>query len=353
MGELLLVRADASAEIGVGHLMRCLALGQAWAEAGGRVLFLTVDPAPAIVERMRREGCEVESPEAPPGSLKDAEATARRAAVLGAEWVAADGYHFDTDFQRRLRGGGVRLLWIDDEAHAAPYCADLILNQNLHAGPELYRRRAPESELLLGPRYALLRRELRGAAAAPVDSSGGGVRVLVTLGGGASPAAAAEVMAALAELTGLDLRVRWVVGPLDERPAALPAAAGAPRIEWVRSPASMAPLMAWADLAVAAGGSTCWELLHLGVPTVVTVLYDNQEPIARSLAAGRAAVDLGRIDDGYRRRLCEAVGALAADPARRASLARRGRRLVDGRGAERVRDRLLSIAASALPGDGL
>jgi len=36
--ESLIFRVDASPDIGTGHLMRCMALGQTWKDAGGNVI---------------------------------------------------------------------------------------------------------------------------------------------------------------------------------------------------------------------------------------------------------------------------------------------------------------------------
>src|SRR5262245_44166362 len=154
-----LIRADVGCRMGTGHVMRCLALTQAWRETGGAVTFRTTCTVPGLLARLAEGGAEVEVAGEEPGSPEDADRTREAAARLGAGWLALGGDHLSGDFQRRARGDGARLLALDDYGHVEHYWADLVLNQNLHAGPELYADRAPHTRLLLGTRFALLRRE--------------------------------------------------------------------------------------------------------------------------------------------------------------------------------------------------
>ncbi len=154
----LLIRADASPRRGTGHVMRGLALGQAWQKTG-LVLFAVSQCTPALEERLRGEGFEVRRSAVEPGSQADAQVTAALALQLGAAWVVVDGYQFGADYQRVIKSAGLRLLFLDDYGHADHYHANLVLNQNLGADAGLYARREPYTRLLLGVRYALLRRE--------------------------------------------------------------------------------------------------------------------------------------------------------------------------------------------------
>ncbi len=179
----LVLRTDASVAIGTGHVMRCLALAQAWGDAGGRAIFAMAQATPAVEQRLRNEGFEVARVEAQVGSVADAEETASLADAQGASWVVVDGYEFGAEYQANLKGRSMKVLFIDDNGHAAHYSADLVLNQNLHANEELYRSRELSTRLLLGPRFALLRREFtawRGwRRVVPVVAR----KVLVTMGG--------------------------------------------------------------------------------------------------------------------------------------------------------------------------
>src|SRR5207244_1587129 len=94
------------------------------------------------------------------------------------------------------------------------------------------------------------------------------------------------------------------------------------------------------DAAVAAGGVTAWELAFMGVPSLLMVLARNQERNAAGLAEAGAALNLGEFERVAPETLAAALGELLDDPARRRRMSRRGRRLIDGRGVERVVGRL-------------
>jgi UDP-2,4-diacetamido-2,4,6-trideoxy-beta-L-altropyranose hydrolase len=330
----MVIRADASAAIGMGHAMRSLALAQALAdERGGEAVFVMADPPDAFVARAGQDDMRVVALAAEAGSLDDAAETL----AYGGGWVVIDGYHFDGDYQRALVDGGVRVLVIDDYAHLDRYHAHLLLNQNAGVALDAYRGRAPNAGLLLGPRYALLRREFRAWDRPPRPQPKVARRILVTLGGSDPDDVSSRVLAALA-MVDAPHEVQLLAGPANPHLTALEraAAAGQHPVELIVDARDIPERMAWADLAVAAAGSTSWELARVGTPQLAIVLADNQRAIAAGLERAELAVSLGWHADLEPGRLTAAVSDLAGDAARRAALACRGRELVDGRGALRV-----------------
>ena len=344
----LLVRADGSPAIGAGHLMRCLALAQAWQDAGGEAQFLTSGEMPGFAARLAGERMAHRRIAASPGSIADADETADRARNAGADWVAADGYHFDAAWRDRLRQAGVRILFVDDGGGCGYRAPDWVLNQNLHADGSLYAGCEPAPRLLLGPRYALLRREFRLPKGRRREIRPVGSRLLVTFGGSDPDGITACVLGAMRGIGRADLEARIVIGPANQNPgAAVRAAADLPfpaRIE--RNPAHIAELMEWADLAVSAAGSTCWEMACRGLPQLVLAVAPNQEPIAAALDRGGLAESLGPARMVHGCELAARIEAILADAARRARLAGRGQDTVDGTGATRVVGLLREACAS-------
>jgi UDP-2,4-diacetamido-2,4,6-trideoxy-beta-L-altropyranose hydrolase len=347
-GRPILVRADASAAIGMGHVMRCLALVQALAdERGGRAAFLMAAPQPAFTARAARERADVLRLAAAAGTPADAAETLACAAALDASWIVLDGYHFDGDYQRALVEGGRHVLAFDDHAHAGVYHAHVVLNQNLGAEAGPYERRAQHTRLLLGPQFALLRREFRSWNEPPRPIPARARRVLVTLGGSDPDDVSSRVLRALAAVRG-PLEVELLIGATNPHGTALQRAiASCPHPVARTVDALDVPWrMARADLAVAGAGGTSWELARVGTPQVALVLADNQRPAGRALASAGLALSLGWHADVSDAALAGAIDMLVGDRAHRVELARRGREQIDGQGALRV---LEAMALAGVP----
>src|SRR5271154_4868073 len=152
-------RCDANVAAGTGHVMRCVALAQAWQDAGGQAVFAMAETTAALGTRLADESCEVFSVSGAAGTESDSRQTIALARDRGAEWIVVDGYQFTAEYQHALKAAGLKVLFVDDYGHAAHYSADVVLNQNAYANEGLYQRRGPLTRLLLGPRYCLLRRE--------------------------------------------------------------------------------------------------------------------------------------------------------------------------------------------------
>ena len=331
----LIIRADASAAIGTGHVMRCLALAQAFRRTGGRAIFAQAETTPALEQRLRREQCEIVPLETVRGSAADADRTVKLAREYGAKWVVADGYCFDADWQRQIRDAGLRLLVIDDYGQATHYHADVVLNQNLSAEASLYSSCDPDTRLLLGPRYALLRQEFLAADRPVRDFARPARRVLVTLGGSDPDCITAQVITALKTVPGIEAVV--VIGGSNPHFQALQAMlADDSPIRLVVDVANMPDLMAWADVAVTAAGSTSWELAAMGLPALQLILAENQKAIAEALHREGVTVNMGDFHEVKAETIAAHLGALLDDAPRRGAMSARGIRLVDGHGASRV-----------------
>lgn len=333
----VVVRTDASRAIGLGHAMRCLALVQAWDRGGGRAVFAMAASLPEVDDRLAREGYEVPRIPAAPGTEADARLTVETARAIGASGIVIDGYQFDDEFQRVIKTEGLKLACIDDVGHAQQYYADVIVNQNLHAEEVLYRFRAPGTVLLLGTSYALLRREFWPWLDWRRETRDPATRVLVTIGGTDAENVTGQVMRTLLqEAHGLEVEVMIGAG-FDHAPVISEMAGSARFPVRVRRDVDDVPaLMAWADVAISAGGSSIWELAFMQVP-VLGIGRGRQEVVllAKTDTAGISRT-VGVHPEIDWSRLGAMLQALLRDTAARQRMADLGRMIVDGRGGERV-----------------
>lgn len=220
-------------------------------------------------------------------------------------------------------GAGLKLMVVDDNGENDSYAANWVLNLNVHANEAMYTRRGPACVLLLGTQYVLLRGSIRRHAKAV--SRDRATRVLVTFGGADPANATGLVLSALPK--GLDVRV--LIGAANRRVADFPDAEV--DVE------DIAPVMAWADVGLCAPSTTCWELAHLGVPSLALSLADNQVAIGEKLNELGALKLLG---DARRpppaAELTAAIEHFLQSRPARDEVIRAATQLVDGAGVDRV-----------------
>jgi UDP-2,4-diacetamido-2,4,6-trideoxy-beta-L-altropyranose hydrolase len=331
----LLLRCDANVSIGTGHVMRCLALAQAWQDAGGCLVFAMAQSTPAVEERLRSENCKVIAIRSQSGSKDDAIETAQLAREMSSGWVVVDGYHFGSDYQLAVKQSA-SLLFVDDNGHAGSYCADLILNQNIHANAQIYERRSPQTRLLLGCRYALLRREFATWRDWRREIPESARRLLVTLGGSDPDNLTLRVLNAIPVSQGWDTTVivggsnphlsdvkRWIAGRSAD-------------FHLATNVVDMPKQIARADLAIAGAGTTSWEMCALGLPALLLVAAENQVHVAEGLARLGAAENLGWGSQVTAIAIDERLKRLQTAKDVRERMSGAGQRLVDGLGAARV-----------------
>lgn len=338
-------RCDASPEIGFGHLMRSLALGAVAADCGSRVEFL-VRKDEGAVAALRESGFPVAwlKPEQrwDPAVLM----SAMKAQGDGQSWVVIDSYEVTPEYCRQIREAGARVLVIDDLAQQ-PCPVDVVVNPNIHA-PALAYDVLPETRLLLGPAYALLRPEFLETA--PRDGVRAEARtVLVTLGGSDRQNLTCRVLERIGRLPRdilSRLSVHVVLGPGYRHHQALGETLARARFAVVvhEKVLTISRLMREADLAVTAGGGTLLEAAHMGLPVLAIIAAHNQAPAATEFGRRGIAVLLGQGDWADPGAVARALGVLIRDPAGRAEMSRRGRALVDGHGPARVVQAMREIA---------
>jgi UDP-2,4-diacetamido-2,4,6-trideoxy-beta-L-altropyranose hydrolase len=327
----LLIRADAGPEIGLGHALRCLAIAQAWNEAGGSSRFAMIRGAEVVRGRLDAEAIGVTIL----GRDDEIVECAREAS-----WVVLDRYGLSPDLQERLRASGSRVAVVDDAASTGRYSADLVIDSNAFANEQMYAQRATHTRMLLGPTYALLRREMRATAAR--EHTDRPQRLLVTIGGADVQDVAPRVITAASAMMNVELRV--IIGPAARRESVELAARGRSGIDVVYDPPDMAVHLTWADVAIAGAGGTCLELAHFGVPTLAIVTADNQRPVATRLAELGTLRSLGEASALTTEAISDALAALFDDEPGRRAMSAIGRALVDGRGAQRVVQTMLELA---------
>jgi len=339
----LFIRTDSTVSIGTGHIMRCIALGQAWQDRGGQVIFLSRCESETLRERIIQEGFQfiaIENSHPDPSDLGHMLGIVKQHKTQNPKpktWVVLDGYHFTPEYQKAIRDEGCHLLVIDDMNHLPHYHADILLNQNIHA-PDIKYYCDEDTTLLLGTQYVLLRRQFLKYRDFKRQIPERAKNIFVTLGGADPDNVTLKVIEAIKLLNNPNIEVRVVVGPSNLHVAEIKNAmvfAPCP-MNCIENAGNMPDLMVWADVAISAGGSTCWEIVFMGLPVILLVLAGNQQDIAKRLTEAGVALNLGWFEQVSGLHIVEALSGLLNNRSQRQQMSNSGRTLVDGTGSEKV-----------------
>ena len=356
---LVAFRADASVQIGTGHVMRCLTLADELRHQGHQCRFISRDHQGHLGELIASKGFAFDLLSIPEGAnidcwddgdtahahwlgvtwQVDAEQTLAALESVEVDWLVVDHYALDARWEMRLAVVVKNILVIDDLADRSHEC-DLLLDQNLGRQEADYNQRVPAyCRRLIGPRYALLRTEFaklreisRQRRLKPQLK-----RILISLGGVDATNITGRVLNALAES---DLPV--------ETELDIVMGASAPYLEEVRRQAVLLPFrakvnvnvndmadrMCLADLSIGAAGSTSWERCCLGLPAIVVVVAENQKAAATAMNQQGVAIVAENSEQVF-----GALNNLVRDrnPAQiLRTMANSGYALIDGLGCEKV-----------------
>ncbi len=364
-------RVDANADIGLGHLMRCLALADRLAAAGAcchflgygdvvrasvadRHVFYSLPDVPAErLDDVDAEGVQDYAHWLPGGWRADAAACLDVLADIGhVDWLVVDHYALDRRWEEMLVPATVRLMVIDDLADRDHAC-DLLLDQNLVEGLETrYHLRVPAGcRQLLGPRYALLRPEFAAIRpAAQGRPTLAGVKSILVMFGGADAVDLTSVAVAVLREIAYAGSVNVVVGPLYANVAALrKSLAALPGAILHVAPRGLADLMAGADFVVGSPGVSSWERCVLGAPAAVVTVATNQAQIATALAKVGAHWHLGAVGRGTFDALKAALTLALHSPDSLEGMRRSAFAVCDGLGTDRVARHLAAPAITLRP----
>jgi UDP-2,4-diacetamido-2,4,6-trideoxy-beta-L-altropyranose hydrolase len=312
---VIVFRADASLQIGTGHVMRCLALADALYERNAQSIFICRPHVGHLLDLIAHRGHQALTLPAlkEVTSLNsigtnyadwlvtdwetDAVETQNVLTSIGAksvDWLVVDHYALDHLWERALRTNTRKIMVIDDLADRLHDC-ELLLDQNLGRTSEDYSGLlSPKTNTCIGPHYALLRHEfaeLRPQSLARRAQIPQLKQLLITMGGVDKDNVTGQVLDALQTCTlPPDLNIKVVLGPYAPwlTKVQLQAESMHCSTQVLVGVNNMAKLMVECDLCIGAAGSTSWERCCLGVPTIQLVLAANQKGIADALVRSGA-----------------------------------------------------------------
>lgn len=348
--DVVLIRADGSSTLGLGHITRCLALAYAFAERGAQPVFVSKQFDSRVHQRVLEAGFAYHP--IPPGLSLEEDATGLigLARDRAARLVVVDLSNTVVTARPTAYAGYLRRVARDcdaiiiDDLTRAVFPQALVVNPNPGVHEAEYDS-THRPAFLLGPAYAMLHPAFRDAAKGRPPPEGPVKTAAVALGGGAlGYDALHRVLMGLRQGLGPDVGVSVVAGADSEtagRIASDFAAFTGPCAVLSNLP-HLADLFRKADLAIVSGGVTKFESAASGAATVMLAQVDHQETWAKAFEHAGASLYAGPTAAVTLSSIAEVSRALSQDAGLRRRLVERATTLVDGWGAARVVSKALS-----------
>jgi spore coat polysaccharide biosynthesis predicted glycosyltransferase SpsG len=331
----VLFRVDANPRLGWEHLSRSLVLANALQRRRRPAYFLSQLEPGSLGLNLKRAGNEWLDADSPAGTTEDLEEVIQEVRRLQPAAVVVDSPDVTESYLAALRSTGILVVSLDSLANIS-FPSRLIINPLLAPSREAYEFQRG-TQVLLGPRYALVRPEIRRVRPIRAQEPAQPFRVLVALGDDDPNNQAGELAKALLNCPRVG-RVDVVVRPYHPNLAGLQALAEScpERLEVVHEPGEVPVRISRCHFAVTAGNAWSLELACVGVPQLMIVQAETHWPTAQRLEEEGAATCLGWHENVSAGTFRQAVQDLLTDPQERQAMARCGRQLIDGRGPDRL-----------------
>lgn len=328
-GLKVFILTEGGKDIGLGHVVRCISIAQAFEKKGIRPVFI-VNGDDSVREFVRGRDVRIEdwlkSRSAMFDEIKDSDA------------VVIDSYLADLSFYETASALTRQPVYIDDNVRL-DYPQGTVVNGSIGAEDMRYEKR-PGVTRLLGVKYIPLREDFCDVQDKEIKPSA--LDIMITFGGDDTR----DMTAKIVELLGKEFpqcMKRVVIGKSFSGQERFEALCDA-RTEMIFSPDAekMKELMLNSDLAVSAGGQTLYEFARIGVPTVVVSVADNQMGNIRGFQRAGFIEYAGPWDrPDLERKITGCIRSIMPQGVRK-EMKRKGRSLVDGKGASRVVERILA-----------
>lgn len=352
----ILLRVDGSHHLGVGHIMRCIALAQGFNLKGLRPIFIIRNHNQEIIRLIQRNNYDAEIIPRASNFIEDASLTLGFAHRYGANAIIIDLVNSDTvknpsaykGYLEALKSNDKFLITIDgfDEGYSStetPASSDISIIPYFGAENKKFNTSA-NTVYLLGPGYFIFRQEFIKVAKIERSINKKAQNILVTMGGSDPFDLTTKVVKALVKINRPHLNLRVVIGPgfnvstEQKLKEILRDFKGIYKL--LTTSNVLAKLMLWSDITITSSGLTKYETAVTGTPTIVISFNDFQAKLMDEFKKCGTTLHLGERRDIREDDIVCAVKSLLDDYNFRSKMSKNGKKLVDGRGVERIISRI-------------
>ena len=320
-------RVDASREIGIGHLIRCLALSEELKKRGHKCYILSEINNEITTNKIKEFQVEFYQI----NGLEDLITFSKEKSI---DWIITDCYNLTSDYIKKLKEN-FKVLSIDDNA-IINYYSDLVVNQNIGAEKVSYSSEN-YTKFLLGTQYVMLRDALLKRDEKKEKDKV--EKILITLGGADKDNFTFKILKTIKTINE-NIEVIAIIGPFNTFYKTFEEYIKDTNsnIKLIKSPDNMADFYFESDIAISAGGTSCYELAYYGIPNLIITIAKNQLNIAKELEDQGISIYIGDKKDVESEKIKEKIKELINNHSLRKNMGLNGRKIVDGQGKKRIID---------------
>ncbi len=339
-GKRILIKADASYDIGTGHVMRMAALAGGMKKFGADIVFACRLLDGNMNAFLRAQGFVVtDLPKVSGYDIKQSDSRTWLGADIvqdlddtfrfgGCDILVADQYGIDRSWCTGARAHAKLVVCVDDEGKRALDC-DMLINQNYFSDNGMPEQDVPEHCLkLVGPPYAMLRPEF-AVMRAKTKRRAALNSLLVIMGGRDVNGIGLRIAAALNP----DINTTFIGGG-----DALRELCAEKSFRYLERSDDISSEMSRADFCIGAAGSTTWERCCLYLPSALFILAENQQVIADNLANADICLNLGPHETFDYASINSVLKEM--NGSKLEAMSEKCGRLVDGLGVDRIIDKI-------------
>lgn len=365
MNRPVLFRVDSGSKIGIGHVRRCANLATSMKNSGIECVFVCLDLPNNISNFLRENGFRVYTTDISVKELgwvgsytdqyhglgdktfshADQLATGKIIDSIKPSLIIVDHYFLAQKWETHFKQKGIAIVVIDDLANR-PHNCDILIDQNFFGSEarNRYKNLVPaHSKKLFGPSYALIERKYANSRNLKKFDEGD-TKVLISLGGSDPDNVTGLILQFLLDSNLPNLSYKVVLGPSNIfRKEIETQLSDAANFKIFYSPESLFDLTHESDIVIGAGGSSTWERMALGTPSLIVGIAENQMEISQFLADKGLIIYLGKSEELNSANFTYEFKKLLSSHSKRHTMAQQNKKLVDGLGTEKVCEEVIKI----------
>lgn len=326
-------RVDASNDIGIGHLMRCLALSEELIRKKHTCFFISKVDNNELINIIKKNNINFHKITSNLSLQADLTNLLKISNENDIDWVITDHYGINSQYIKVIKKNNLRVLSIDDTAQIH-YYSDIIVNQNIGAEKFVFSSEK-YTKFLLGTKYVILRDELLKRNKKLKTKK---VQKILVMFGGADPNN--FTLKVLKMLESLNENVQFIVvtGPAYKFDNYILSYIDKCNIDitYLRSQKKMLDIYLQSDIAISAGGTSCYELAYFGIPTLIITIADNQLKVAQEMDNKNISIYLGEKNKIKSEQLLNNIKLLLNNYSLRINMSKNAKKLIDGKGKNKI-----------------